>query len=229
MLGRLRWYLAKKRRRRNLPKGFYSQFGQDAFVAELFGQKRGGVFLDIGANDGVTFSNTLHLERALGWTGIAVEPHPDVFKKLQASRACHLFNGCVSDHDGSLRFQAVSGAASELSTLSTVEHAGDAHHQALLDRMLAQYGGEKRVVEVECLTPASLLRRFGIGRIDYLSLDTEGCEMQILRAFDFSACPVEVVDVENREGSGLFDWMAHHGYRLVRCLGCDEVYIRSKP
>jgi FkbM family methyltransferase len=229
MLDKLRWYLAKKRRRHHLPKGVYSQFGQDAFIAEHFKQKRGGVFLDIGANDGVTFSNTLHLEQALGWSGIAVEPHPEVFEKLKKARTCHLFNGCVSDRDGSLRFLAVSGGASELSTLSVVEDAGDEHHQALLDRMLAQYGGEKRVVEVPCLTPASLLRRFGVDRIDYLSLDTEGCEMQILRSFDFAACRVEVVDVENREGAGLFDWMTANGYRLLRCLGCDEIYIRSKP
>jgi FkbM family methyltransferase len=229
MFDRLRWYVAKKRRRCHLPKGFHSQFGQDAFVADLLSQKRGGVFLDIGANDGVTFSNTLHLEEALGWTGIAVEPHPDVFKKLQASRKCSLFNGCVSDHDGTLRFLAVSGGANELSTLSAVENASDEHHQALLDRMIAQYGGEKRVVEVECLTPVSLLKRFGVNRIDYLSLDTEGCEMQILRSFDFATCPVEVVDVESRAGSELFKLMTRNGYHLVRCLGCDEVYVRSRP
>lgn len=228
MFDRLHWYIAKKRRRHNLPKGFHSQFGQDAFVAELSGQKRGGVFLDIGANDGATFSNTLYLEQALGWTGIAVEPHPDVFQKLRACRKCDLFNGCVSDHDGVLRFLAVSGGADELSTLSAVENASDAHHQALLDRMLAQYGGEKRVVEVECLTPASLLKRFKVKRLDYLSLDTEGCELQILRSFDFNACPVEVVDVENREGSELFKLMTRNGYRLIRCLGCDEIYVRSR-
>lgn len=229
MLNRLRWYVAKKRRRRNLPKGVYSQFGQDAFVVDWFRQKRGGVFLDIGANDGSTFSNTLHLEQALGWTGIAVEPHPDAFKKLQACRKCHVFNGCVSDHDGTLRFLAVSGGANELSTLSAVENASDAHHQLLMDRMIAQYGGEKKVVEVECLTPVSLLKRFGISRIDYLSLDTEGCELPILRNFDFAACPVEMVDVENREGSELLNLMTRSGYRLVRCLGCDEVYVRSRP
>lgn len=229
MFNRLGWYIAKKRRRRNLPKGIYSQFGQDAFVVEWFGQKRGGVFLDIGANDGATFSNTLHLEQALGWTGIAVEPHPDAFQKLQACRKCHVFKGCVSDHDGNLRFLAVSGGADKLSTLSAVENASDEHHQLLLDRMIAQYGGEKKVVEVECLTPVSLLKRFGISRIDYLSLDTEGCELQILRNFDFSACPVEMVDVENREGSALFKLMTRNGYRLLRCLGCDEIYVRSRP
>jgi len=228
MFGKLHWYIAKKKRRRNLPQGFHSQFGQDAFIADLFGQKRGGVFLDIGANDGVSFSNTLHLERALGWTGIAVEPHPDVFKKLQANRQCHLFNGCIGDQNGKLSFQAISGSADELSTLSTVVNAGDEHHTALLDRMMAQYGGQKKIVEVECLTPASLLERFGIGPIDYLSLDTEGFEMQILTAFDFDRFPVNVVDVENRKGTAVFNLMRSRGYKLLRCLGCDEVYIRDK-
>jgi FkbM family methyltransferase len=227
MLDLLRWYLAKKSRRHRLPAGRHSQFGQDTFVAEWFGGKRGGVFLDIGANDGETFSNTLHLESELGWTGLAVEPHPDAFLKLQARRACQLFHGCVSDHDGTLRFLAVRGGEAKLTTLSTVEQAADAHHRALLDRMLAQYGGEKQVVEVPCLTPSSLLQRFGFGRIDYLSLDTEGFELQILRGFDFRAVHVELVDVENREGTAVFRHMTRNGYRLVRCLGCDEVYAKT--
>lgn len=56
-----------------------SQLGQDKIVDEYFHGKRNGVFVDVGAYDGVTFSNTLMLGREGGWTGVCIEPLPDNF------------------------------------------------------------------------------------------------------------------------------------------------------
>ena len=83
--------------------GYHSQHGQDRFVADLlFHSKRGGVFVDVGAYEGITFSNTLHFEREFGWTGIAVEPHPASFAELAASRNCLVSNCCMSPFRGNL-------------------------------------------------------------------------------------------------------------------------------
>jgi len=54
--------------------------GQDVFVAELLSFKKNGVFVDIGANDGVTISNTWYFEKELGWDGIAIEPIPQIYE-----------------------------------------------------------------------------------------------------------------------------------------------------
>ena len=74
-----------------------SQLGQDILVDEYFGGKRGGVFVDIGAYDGVTFSNTLMLERERGWTGVCIEPLPDVFAELRQNRGCVCVQACIGD------------------------------------------------------------------------------------------------------------------------------------
>jgi hypothetical protein len=66
---------------------FYSQVGQDRFLLEnFFRGRRNGVFLDIGAYDGETLSNTLFFEESMGWTGLCVEPLPSAFAKLKARR-----------------------------------------------------------------------------------------------------------------------------------------------
>lgn len=65
---------------------YYSQNGQDAFIVKLFNGKRNGYFLDIGAYDGVYFSNSLTLEKSLGWEGICIEPNPLVYGQLKSNR-----------------------------------------------------------------------------------------------------------------------------------------------
>ena len=65
---------------------FYSQVGQDRFLLEnFFRGRRGGVFLDIGAYDGETLSNTLFFEKTMGWTGLCVEPLPSAASRLPSS------------------------------------------------------------------------------------------------------------------------------------------------
>jgi hypothetical protein len=69
---------------------FFSRAGQDQFLFEnFFRGKRNGVFVDAGATDGETFSNSLFFERFLGWSGLCVEPQPEAFAKLAARRKCH--------------------------------------------------------------------------------------------------------------------------------------------
>jgi hypothetical protein len=65
----------------SLPGG-YAACGQDVLVAALLGNQRNGVFVDIGANDGVSISNSLYFEERLGWTGLAVEPLPGAYARL---------------------------------------------------------------------------------------------------------------------------------------------------
>lgn len=80
-------------------KIFWSQNGQGRFfINELFAGQKKGVFIDVGANDGITFSNTYALEQ-IGWTGICIEPHPDIFLKLRGNRSCECI--CAAAVDGS--------------------------------------------------------------------------------------------------------------------------------
>src|SRR5262245_35267462 len=73
-----------------------SQAGQDAWVInEVFGRKKNGFFVDIGATDGIDINNTYMLEKRHGWTGICIEPDPEFFRALRRNRSCICVNACL--------------------------------------------------------------------------------------------------------------------------------------
>ena len=80
--------------------------------------------------------------------------------------------------------------------------------------------------QIEALSPQTLMQRFSMEQIDFLSLDTEGCELPILMNFDFSEIPVTCISVENgSRTSEIFKYLTSVGYKLAGCIGCDEVYL----
>src|SRR5664280_1701555 len=89
--------------------GYFSQYRQDEFVDKFFNKKNAGFFIDIGAHDGVTFSNTFFLEKERGWSGICIEPIPDVFDKLKQNRRSININSCITQKNGYVRFRRVHG------------------------------------------------------------------------------------------------------------------------
>ena len=104
----------------------------------------------------------------------------------------------------------------------------DPHHRERIDKEIAENGGNKTIIKVEALTPATLLKRFSITEIDFLSVDTEGCELPILQTFNFDENPASVISVENgSRSSSLFKFLSSRGYSLHKCIGCDEVYIKK--
>ena len=68
---------------------YYSQSQQDKIVDILFSKKMNGFFVDIGAHNGVNFSNSLFFETYRDWKGVCIEPIPEVFEQLQKNRNCH--------------------------------------------------------------------------------------------------------------------------------------------
>lgn len=221
---KLYWYLQRKRRKSNIRHKSYSQYGQDLVALELLDNPSHGVFLDIGANDGVSFSNSLLFEER-GWTGICVEPHPIIFKTLQEKRNCHLVNACISSSDSMVDFLVVEGPSHMLSGIA--QHI-DERHQKRIEKDIEKGGGTTRKIQIEALSPKTLLERFTIEKVDFLSIDTEGCELPILKNFDFTKTDVRCISVENgTRSSDIFSYLTSVGYVLERCVGCDEIYIKA--
>src|SRR5277367_874876 len=113
---------------------FHSQCGQDQFLFEnFFRGKRGGTFVDVGAYDGETFSNTLFFERHMGWNGLCIEPLPDAHAKLAATRRARCISVCVSDFEGEAEF-VESEAGADNKMLSGLKQAFDPRHVERLQR-----------------------------------------------------------------------------------------------
>lgn len=203
---------------------FHSQQAQDEFVFSVFFPRtRNGVFIDIGAHDGVSFSNSLFFERELGWRGVCVEPIPEVFAKLQKNRRCACIQACVDEKPGRVRFTRVTGYGEMLSGISSKY---DPKHLERIERTVASEGGCVEEIEVEAVAPADLLRSHSIDRVDLLNIDTEGNESAILHCWPFDLVKPRVILVENNyQDFRNRDFLARHGYRLVKTLGDDIFHL----
>ncbi len=218
-----RFRYAKNRRMLPDVKGGVAACGQDKFIASLLDNKKNGFFIDIGANDGVTISNSYYFEKELGWTGIAVEPMPAIFEKLQTNRSCDMVQGCVTPKPGKATFVELVGGPNMLSTLAE-------HDQGLTARRLTKsskrHDIEKREIEVDCFTFASVIEKYNVKNIDFLSVDTEGGELDILKSVDFDKTPVKVISVENNYyGDEIRDYLEGEGFIAVGTFKVDEIYM----
>jgi FkbM family methyltransferase len=203
--------------------GYFSQYGQDKLVSEFFfPDKRGGVFADIGAHDGKSLSNTFYLEKHLGWTGLAVEPNPVVFKALSQERSCITVNACIGHPEGLTRFRVVSGSASMLSEAADVTCS---RSLARTRKLVTNSGESFTEIEVMRQSLTSLCKKHNISHIDYLSIDVEGAEMQVLESLDFGLVDVSVIGIENNfMKSDIPKLLQSRGFEFACRLGVDEFY-----
>lgn len=170
-----------------------SQFYQDLFIASELGGKKNGFFVEIGACDGLRLSNSLFFERHMGWRGVLAEPgkawHPALKKNRLAKidfRAVWRTSGCK------MLFNETESR--EVSTLEMFNKA-DFHSELRLR-------GKQYMVDTISLEDL-LEAHSAPDEIDYLSIDTEGSEFDILSGFDFSK-------------------------RLVRCITCEHNFTTNR-
>lgn len=201
---------------------YYSQFEQDKFVYENYFQgKTNGYFVDIGAHDGTTFSNSKFFEE-LGWTGVCVEPNPKVFEVLSSTRKCKCVKKAVADYIGWAKFFQIIEGADMLSGLA------DEFNQRGIENIYANlqdFENGYEYIDVELDLFDNIVDNT---TIDFLSLDTEGNELKILQTIDFNKYDIKVITVENNDYDNKFiEFLVPKGYQPVTRLGCDEVYIKK--
>jgi FkbM family methyltransferase len=200
----------------------HAQFLQDMWVAYELGAKRDGFFVEFGAADGVHASNSLYLERDLGWSGIVAEPARIWQPRLQANRKCFVDERCVWVRSGEeLVFnQPAIALHSTIDSYSNSDMHGDTRVE-----------GERYPVQTVSLM--DLLAHWKAPRrIDYLSIDTEGSELDILQAFDFSAYEIGLISVEHNytdKRGDLFDLLVANGFRrkFDKLSNVDDWYVRA--
>ena len=198
-----------------------SQLHQDLFVLAETRFKRGGFFVEFGAAGGRHLSNTYLLERSYGWTGILAEPAKGWLDLLRANRSCVIDPDCVWSVSGeTIEFTE----AGELSTITAFIHS-DSHGEA---RTIS-----RNSYKVKTVSLTDLLRRHNAPKtIDYLSIDTEGSEFEILSAFDFSEYDVRIITCEHNyttRREDIHELLAVRGYvrKLTSVSEFDDWYVRK--
>lgn len=165
------------------------QILQDLWVLYELELRQDGYFVEFGAYDGTVHSNTKLLEDRFGWTGILAEPNPDMAESLRSTRTADVDSRCVWDVSGKEVNLVLTGDA-ELSTV--VDHATtDLHTEARRTTTV-------RTVDVPTVSLDDLLEDHGAPTtFDFMSVDTEGTELRILRAFDFARRRPRLLAVEH--------------------------------
>jgi len=192
-----------------------SQFGEDLLLLLSLVEAAGGApgsFVEIGALDGVSFSNTIALERCLDWRGLLVEANPTNYRKLARSgRLLQKVHRAVCSGRGEVEFTEKGGAvAGQLSTMA-------ASHRA---RWGAQLG--KRTVLVPCSSLDAMMDEAGLGNVTFFSLDVEDAEELVLRNVRPQRFSVVTVEIDGRDpvrDGRIYAAMAAAGLRNVSSLG----------
>jgi FkbM family methyltransferase len=210
---------------------YKSQSLQDVFLDRwVFAGMTGGVFVDIGAHDGVSLSNSFFFEQARGWTGICIEPNPDTFQRLIANRRTDALNCCVAARSGTVQFQKISGYSEMLSGIA-VNYRPE--HRKRVDDELKQHGGSSELIAIEARTMSDIAAQHGLSEITYLSIDTEGSELEILQSMDLERPFVHAVTAEcnfDDAKTQMVSLMYRHGFDCVMTLSHDLVFInRASP
>jgi FkbM family methyltransferase len=149
-------------------------------------KKGGGYFVEFGATNGLDLSNTYLLEEAFGWNGILAEPALLWHNQLIKNRKCKIDLRCVFSETGS-KIQFEETELPELSTLSQFS-SKDVHKKNRVS---------VKLYEVETVTLRDLLtQNDSPHRIDYLSIDTEGSEIEIISGFNFDEWDIRFISVE---------------------------------
>lgn len=210
-------------------RGGSSQFGQDLWlVRHAFGGRTGGTFVEAGASDGRTGSNTWLLERSYGWTGLCIEANAAFFARLRSARSCACAHACIADVARDVEF--LEGGRE----YAGMVHALSTRHWRTLSTCVpaARYrdaAGNLRVTRMRAVPLAQLLDAHGLPPvIDLLSLDTEGSEADILRTFPFARYRFNVIVVEHYAGpqakEEIFALLSGSGYVRIRETAYEDFY-----
>lgn len=168
-------------------KESYSQIGQDLFVAKHFKFKKRGFFVEIGVGDGINLSNTYLLEKKYNWNGILCEPNPDDHKSIKINRNCFIEKAAA---------YSKSNLQLEFNICKMKELSGIKKHMETSDSIHAK--NIIKVINVKTISLNDLLKKYNAPKkIDYISLDTEGSEFEIIKNFDFNDYKISLWSIEH--------------------------------
>lgn len=203
---------------------YYSQYGQDIFADKYFGKSKKGFFVDIGAHDGITGSNTYFLEKERGWKGICIEPIPEVFVKLNQNRQSININSCITQDSELVVFRRVYGYGE---MLSGILHLMDNEHLERIEKDCKATGNNYIDIEVPGRNINNILCELNIKEVDFLSIDTEGAEFDIIKTIDFNTINITFLTIENNNNSEkIREYLSIRGYKCIKSV-TDDFFIKS--
>jgi len=211
-----------------------AQFKQDYVLwASVFGMEQDFVrrtFVDLASNEWKSLSNTFFFEACLGWSGVCIEPDPDLAQDLRDHRQCSVVQTCITERAREVVFSSSSNLKKS--------DRGTAHIAAATTK-------GANAVSMKCLSLGDVIAQqrevlkqtggSGPVHIDFLSLDIEGFEAEALRGVDWNATQIDVVLVEDKlAGTGsspaspVAQLLQSLGFKHAMQVADDHVYVHAK-
>ena len=196
---------------------------QDVFAALCLNPEERGFFVEFGATDGISGSNTWLLEKILGWDGILAEPGRVWHSSLTRNRSCSIQTDCVWSVTGK-HLEFTQAADAGFSTLSAYTDK-DSHR-------LRRANG--KTYSVQTVSLHDMLTNCNAPKsIDYISIDTEGSEYDILSNFPFGRWDISLLTIEHNfreDRAALHDLMKANGFVrvLTKLSKFDDWYVAAR-
>lgn len=202
----------------------YSQDNQDYIVYNsFFKDEIDGIFCDVGGNHPLNINNTRYFEE-LGWSGYVFEPLPYMKPLWEEHRHAVFFPYAASDKEGEVVFSIVKDTTGWEDMLSFIKETRD-----------IDYGYDSEEITVQTRPLKDVFREKNIMHIDYMSIDVEGHELNVIKGIDFSKVKINVLTIENNSSccpiygdDKIRKIMFDNNYFLWgRIVGLDDIYVRK--
>lgn len=194
-------------------ENFYSQYRQDMLLRIfLFPEKNDGVFIDIGGNHPITINNTYYFEQ-IGWTGLAFEPLKSKNRLWEEERKTECLPIALGKVEAEMEF---------------IEYEDDVMSGIKGNADFA--GAVKDTYMVKVRPLGMVLKEHNITHVDFMSIDVEGGELDVLDGIDFDNVDIYCILIENNKGSKkakqVRKYLIQKGYFLFGRLWLDDVWVK---
>ncbi len=205
----------------------YSQNGEDLIIDKYLHYKKSGFYVDVGASDPDRFNNTKRFYDK-NWYGINIEPHADKFRKLQRKRPrdINLNIGIGPEPSQQIFYRFQTDALSTFSQQEAARYRSQGHRL-------------KDAVSVATERLESVLSRYvSGGHVDFLSIDTEGLDLEVLKSNHWGVFLPSVICIESvsyasdgaseKEHHDYGEFLGKFGYRKVHDNGLNSIFVHEK-
>jgi len=198
---------------------YFAQFGEDRILDEIFDHRSEGGCVEVGANDGIMDSMTYHFE-LIGWNCLLVEPIPDLARKISEKRNCIVKNYAASSEEGEATF-FIAEDAMGMSGIDLSRKQKQA---------ITRAGGTPKKITARKKPLDTIIDESNFGRIDFISIDVEGHELEVLKGFSVERYRPRILLIEdnsNQTDQTVQNYMKTKGYIISKRTGVNDWYAHE--
>lgn len=199
----------------------HSQYNEDIRLLEFFNSKKEGFYVEVGAYDGITLSNSYLFEK-IGWKGILVEAIPDIAKLAEKNRPLSIIEQCACvapDEQGTIEFEVLVGGE------------GMSSRKIINKKIIDSTKSSLTKIQVPAKTLDNILEGNNVKEIDFITIDVEGFELQVLKGFSIAKWKPLIVILESNSlfpDDRILRFMFSNNYRYLQSTGVNVWFIYDK-